>query len=245
MMGYGAEDSWSDAKPAHQVKVKPFQMAKTLVTNKQYKACVDVGACTPAHGLDGDCLIWTGQWEKGKLPVAFQADDQPVVCVDWEQARAFSEWLGGRLPSEAEWEYAARSAGKEYKYPWGNEDATCERAVINEGGLGCGRNSTWPVCSKPQGNTEQGLCDMAGNVWVWVQDWYHDSYTNAPGNGRALESPTGAYRASRGGSWAGDAGRARSAIRGYGDPARRNAFSGLRPARASELRRFSGTLPSF
>ena len=136
--------------------VKSFQLAKTEVTNKQYKACVEAGACTPPSSYEG-------------------GDDQPVVNVDWNQAKAFSEWVGGRLPSEAEWEYAARSGGKERKYPWGDEEPSCERAVMNQGGNGCGRNATWPVCSKTAGNTSQGLCDMAGNVWEWTQDWYHDS----------------------------------------------------------------------
>jgi formylglycine-generating enzyme required for sulfatase activity/serine/threonine protein kinase len=200
-----------DEGPRHQVTVGTFQMAKTLVTNKQYKACVEAGACTlPSSYVGGD--------------------DQPVVNVDWSQAKTFSKWVGGRLPSEAEWEYAARSAGKDWEYPWGNEAATCERAVISEGGNGCGRNSTWPVCSKPKGNTKQGLCDMAGNVWEWVQDWYHGSYNGAPTDGSAWED-TGSGRVYRGGSWNFDAGFARSAYRNNFDPADRYGFLGFRPAR--------------
>ena len=207
-----------DEGPAHSVTIKTFQMAKTLVTVAQYKACVDAGACT-APNSGGYC-----NWGVSGR------DQHPINCVDWNQAQAFSSWAGGRLPSEAEWEYAAKSAGKERKYPWGDETATCQRAVISEGGDGCGKDSTWPVCSKTAGNTEQGLCDMAGNVWEWVQDWYHGSYNGAPADGSAWESPTGSYRVVRGGSWNSVAGYARSAYRDNGDPGDRGHGLGFRPA---------------
>jgi formylglycine-generating enzyme required for sulfatase activity len=120
-MGAGAEEGRPESKPAHRVAIKSFQMSKTMVTNKQYAACVAAGACVPAHFSDGSCYaVWNGRkWEQGKVPPSFQGDDQPVVCVDWAQAKAFAAWAGGRLPSEAEWEYAARGAGKDRKYPWG------------------------------------------------------------------------------------------------------------------------------
>ena len=149
--------------------------------------------------------------------------------VDWNQAKAFAVWAGERLPSESEWEYAARSGGKDRKYPWGDEEATCETAVI--GGSGCGNNAARPVCSKPKGNTEQGLCDMAGNAWEWVEDWYHGSYDGAPTDGSAWESPTGSFRVVRGGSWLSVASLARAAYRSYDVPAYRNADIGLRVAR--------------
>lgn len=197
--------------PAHSVTIKSFQISKTLVTNKQYKACVAAGACSPA-------TYYGSQYEE---------DDQPIVGVDWNQANTFSQWVGGRLPSEAEWEYAARSAGKDQKYPWGNEEATCSLAVIS----GCSR-ATISVCSKPAGNTQQGLCDMAGNAWEWVQDWYHDSYNGAPIDGSAWERPAGSVRVNRGGTWNGHAGPARSAYRNYGNPDGRLYSLGFRPARS-------------
>ncbi|MFI5350979.1 MAG: SUMF1/EgtB/PvdO family nonheme iron enzyme, partial [Elusimicrobiota bacterium] len=185
MMGSDEAD-FKDAKPRHRVTVKSFDMAKTLVTNKQYRECVAAGACSPAHASDGKCEIWNYaayDYAYGTLPASFLDDDQPVVCVDWDQAKTFSRWAGGRLPSEAEWEYAARSGGKDWTYPWGNENATCERAMLR----GCGDEAPAPVCSKPAGNTLQGLCDMAGNVWEWLQDSYHDSYVGAPTDGSAWE----------------------------------------------------------
>jgi formylglycine-generating enzyme required for sulfatase activity len=229
----GADDG-SDAQPRHRVKVKTFQMAKTLTTFGQYNRCVEDGACTAAHVSDGTCWDWDGsKWEQGKLPPSFQGDDQPVVCVDWDQAQAFAKWAGGRLPTEAEWEYAARSGGKDRKYPWGDKIPRCDLAVFSAGGDGCGRKSTWPVCSKPQGTTKQGLCDMAGNASQWVQDRYHDSYDGAPGDGSAWESPAGPLRVVRGSSWRGFAFLLRAAGRGHGPPADRYAGLGLRVARSS------------
>ncbi len=188
-MGSEDEDSWDSEQPVHRVTVPTFEMAKTQVTVEQYKACVDAGACTAPD--TGDYCNW-GQSDRGK---------HPINCVNWHQAQAYAKWAGGRLPTEAEWEYAARSGGRDWKYPWGDENATCERAVMYDGGFGCGRESTWPVCSKPRGNTTQGLCDMAGNVWEWVQDWFHYSYQGAPTDGSAWEKPTGPVVLFRGGSW--------------------------------------------
>ena len=231
-MGYGAEDGWLWSQPAHPVAVKSFYLAKTLVTNEQYKACVDAGACTAPHTSDGTCFVQNGSdWKPGTLPASFQGDDQPVVCVDWKQAKAFSSWVGGRLPSEAEWEYAARSAGKERKHPWGDADATCDFAVIDQGGKGCGLNATWPVCSKTPGNTEQGLCDMTGNAAEWVEDWYHDSYRGAPADGSAWESPAASQRVARGGDWGHQASQARVADRLHHSPGFRSDYCSFRPAR--------------
>lgn len=249
LMG-SADPDLRDSKPIHPVAVKPFEMAKAPVTNGQYGACVAAGACSAAHVSDGTCFVFDGiSWKEGKLPLSFQGDDQPAVCVDWGQARAFAEWTGARLPSEAEWEFAARGGGKDWKYPWGNEDATCERAVMKDAGtgcpagvacdqaaldyaeLGCRKSATWPVCSKPRGDSADGLCDMAGNVWQWTQDVYHDSYLGAPADGSAWENPAGAGRVDRGGSWTAGPERLRSAWRNGGDGNARRANVGFRLAR--------------
>lgn len=199
MMG---ADEPATSGPRHQVKVQSFEIAKTLVTFKQYQACVSAKQCTSAHVADETCIGFTeAGWTKDPLPRAFQGDDQPVVCVDWDQAQAFSKWAGGRLPSEAEWEYAARSLGKDASYPWGKEAPTCERAIYDDGHEGCGRSATWRVCSRPKGNTEQGLCDMAGNVMEWMQDWFHVSYYGAPTDGSAWDVEETTKRVVRGGSW--------------------------------------------
>ncbi len=187
-----------DERPVHQVKVGSFFMTKSEITVAQYRACNRAGICSLPKTVSYN--NWS---KKGR-------DRHPINGVDWKQARAFCAWAEGRLPSEAEWEYAARSGGKDRQFPWGDEQGTCARAVTDEPGTqgpsgetdGCGEDRTWPVCSKPAGNTSQGLCDMAGNVWEWVEDCWHRDYTGAPTDGKAWNTGCHShYRINRGGSW--------------------------------------------
>lgn len=110
---------------------------------------------------------------------------------------AFATWVGGRLPTESEWEFAARSRGRAITSPWGNEPADCTRANVNN----C-FGFTSPVCNYPRGLTAQGLCDMAGNVHEWLEDDFHGNYAGAPNDGSAwIDSPRSPMRIMRGGSW--------------------------------------------
>ncbi|HAF94631.1 MAG TPA: hypothetical protein DER10_10905 [Elusimicrobia bacterium] len=186
-------EEFENARPSHEVAVKTFDMSKTAVTVEQYSECVIKGGCTEPATLN--YCNW------GVAGRQFH----PVNCVDWDQANQYAKFKGARLPSESEWEYAATSGGRNQKYPWGDAEPTCDKVVMCENGVyGCGKNSTMPVCSKTAGNTAQGLCDMAGNVWQWVQDKYQDSYKGAPVDGSAFED-TGFRRVIRGGSFYGDA----------------------------------------
>ena len=222
----GSSSGSSDEKPVHRVTVGAFSMLKTEVTVAQYRACLRAGKCTKPD---------TGSycnWGKGGR------DAHPVNCVDWSQARRFCRWAGGRLPSEAEWEYAARSGGKNWKYPWGNAAATCSRAVMGHARsctatdpCGCGKNRTWPVCSKTAGNTTQGLCDMAGNVWEWTEDCWHGSYSGAPTDGSAWTRNCEYDRVSRGGSGFDPAGHLRATPRSTIPPAPAPVNLGVRCAR--------------
>ena len=215
---------FDDAKPIADktYTIKTFEMSKTLVTVEQYAECVVKGGCTKPD---------TGKYCNSGKP---GRELHPINCVDWEQANQYAKFKGGRLPSESEYEYAATSGGKNQKYPWGNEDATCDKAVMyGKGDYGCGSGTTMPVCSKPAGNTAQGLCDMVGNVWQWVQDKYQNTYANTPLDGSASEG-AGSFRVVRGGSFGRkDAGLLRADYRLVADPAYRYGYLGFRLARSS------------
>lgn len=205
-----------DAKPIHEVAIATFDMSDTLVTVEQYAECVTNGACrTPGTG--GYCNWGVAGRRR-----------HPINCVSWQDASDFAKFKGARLPSESEWEYAATSGGQNQKYPWGNEAPTCDKAVMG----GCGNNGTMPVCSKPAGDTKQGLCDMAGNVWQWVQDKYQSSYDKAPRDGSAFEA-SGFDRVMRGGSFNYTvAGNLRADDRYFGVPGYRDDDIGFRLARS-------------
>lgn len=185
-----------------EITVAPFSISKTEITAGQYAQCVAAGACAPA--TSATC---TGGDPKKA--------DHPINCVDWYEAMTFARWVGGRLPTEAEWAYAARSGGRAVKYPWGDAPPTQAHA-IHDGPRG-GHFRPEPVCSAPEGHTAQGLCDMAGNVREWTLDTYHPDHAGAPTDGGPwVEQPSGwparprawqadsevGGRVTRGGSWA-------------------------------------------
>ena len=211
----GSDAGGADEQPVHAVSVPAFEIMNTEVTVELYRQCVNDHACTQPHA-DSLC-----NWNLGGR------DEHPVNCVDWHQAVDFCRWAGGRLPSEAEWEYAARGAGQDILYPWGDDLPSCDRANYT----GC-EDQTWTVCNTTTGNTSQGLCDMGGNVWEWVQDWYHDGYTGAPADGSAWESPSGEYRVLRGGSWHVLAGGLRTSYRSQAYPDAAFSYYGFRCARS-------------
>ncbi len=220
MFMMGSDSGEPDERPVHQVTMPAFEMIRTEVTVAQYQACVDDGVCTEPD----QCGSYYNWGVAGR-------EDHPVNCVDWFQAVDFCSWTGGRLPSEAEWEYAARGGGQDITYPWGDDSPSCTYAVMYEGGYGCGMDRTWSVCSKTAGNTAQGLCDMAGNVYEWVQDWYHSDYNGAPSDGSAWETPSSSFRVIRGGSFGGLAVSLRAANRYFEGPSSRYVDIGFHCAR--------------
>ena len=234
-MGSSDDDAAGNESPVHTVTISDFEILETEVTVTQYGQCPRPTECSEPSTFEDNC-----NWSDVGL---FGA--HPVNCVTWDQAVDFCDWVGGRLPSESEWEYAARSGGQIVTYPWGDDDATCDFAVMQDGQTGCGDDRTWEVCSKPNGNTAQGLCDMAGNAYEWVQDWHHGCYdclqcpyelgcdaaTAAPSDGSAWEAPIGSDRIHRGGSYTAAATYMRVSSRVYDEPDHITASIGIRCAR--------------
>ncbi|RME47479.1 MAG: hypothetical protein D6795_14000 [Deltaproteobacteria bacterium] len=200
-LGYTAAAEANES-PVREIYLDGFWIDATEVTVAAFQACVDAGRCTPAQGGE-NC---NGARE------GFA--DHPINCVTWAQAVDYCRWVQKRLPTEAEWEKAARGGCEkggdpfrceagvdDHKYPWGNAPPTCPVATFDNGVDGCGAYSTAPVGSKPAGDSPYGAGDLAGNVAEWVADWLgNDEYAFSESD--MPDGPeNGSYRVFRGGSW--------------------------------------------
>lgn len=173
-----------DDTPIGPVVISGFLIDETEVTNEQYAKFVkETGYEAPFHWIDG------------KIPS--ETEKQPVANVSWDDAVAYCTWQGKRLPTEAEWEKACRGGVDYERYPWGNDDPTEEMAHYGSS------ESPLDVCSKKKNRF--GICDMAGNVWEWVHDWYSTTYYMDFSAPEDVDDPTGPeaglYRVIRGGGW--------------------------------------------
>ncbi|MBN2716348.1 MAG: SUMF1/EgtB/PvdO family nonheme iron enzyme [Deltaproteobacteria bacterium] len=185
------------SQPVHTVTVPSFEILKTEVTTHQFRQCVEAGGCIEPDASSSNCFYTLGNWA---APERF---NHPINCITHSLASSYCDWLGGRLPSEAEWEYAARGGGQDISYPWGNEAPTCDLAVMmRTEEFPCYSEDSLPVCSVPDGNTSHGLCDMAGNFMEWVADRVSlkSDYSGAPLDGSAHEMEGAEYAVIRGGS---------------------------------------------
>lgn len=222
-------DCTADERPRHPVYLDAFHIDRTEATVAAYRSCVGSGHCTVPTPVDEFC-----NWDQSGH------DDHPINCVDWNQARAHCRWAQKRLPTEAEWERAARGpfGGR---YPWGNAwfpqwacwnrlQTTPDLPLRAQVKLG-----TCSVGSHPQGASPEGALDMAGNVWEWVNDWSDDNYYA----GAAQRNPTGpsegTERVIRGGGWnAGEAPMLLAVNRSEAPPEERAGVLGFRCARAAQ-----------
>jgi len=191
-------DAYADEHPQHTVYVSEFWIDKAEVTNAQYRNCVEAGACRAPTTCD---------WGEPTYSDSSKTD-HPVVCVSWQDAKAYCEWAGKQLPTEAEWEKAARGTDGR-KYPWGDDfdgskvnfcDVNCEYNH-RDSGADDGYQRTAPVESYPEGASPYGALDMAGNVWEWCQDWYSANYYASSPQHDPQGPGSGSSRVVRGGSW--------------------------------------------
>ncbi len=182
--------------PQHTVALDHFWIDRTEVTNAQYQQCVAAGVCQSPAVCD-----------RGEPPLqAAPEANHPVVCVTWHEAQAYCEWAGARLPTEAEWEYAARGPGGNV-YPWGNTfdgtlsnycDVNCDKPSANTA-VDDGHAQSAPVGSYPRGASWCGALDLVGNVFEWTADWIGDYPSTAQVNPTGPE--TGREKVIRGGGW--------------------------------------------
>lgn len=220
----GDGDGDEDERPQREVTLDPYCIDRTEVTAGAYQSCVDKGKCRTlptkvnfSVTSKSDIDLWSN-YCVGQKP---DLKDHPVNCVNWEMASQYCKFRGSRLPTEAEWEYAARGP-QAYTYPWGHADPnptllngagkeTLEM-LQNDGLLGKNKNDTMyneydgfpataPVGHFPKGKSPFGVMDMAGNVWEWTADWYDSSYPDHPEeNPRGPQRERG-NRVFRGGGW--------------------------------------------
>jgi formylglycine-generating enzyme required for sulfatase activity len=223
-------DCHYDERPRHTVYLDAFYIDKHEVTNALYEACVDAGTCDAP--LDDSSST--------RDPYYGSADyaDYPVINVSWDNARAFCNWIGRRLPTEAEWEKAARGGDDVRMYPWGDSDPDCSR-LDYYGAAGHCVGDTRQVGSYPTGQSPYGAMDMAGNVWEWVNDWYRSNYYQSYPPNNWPSNPTGpdagSSRVARGGSWDKlDSNDVRVDYRSYAYPSTRLNVLGFRCARSAE-----------
>jgi formylglycine-generating enzyme required for sulfatase activity len=227
-------------KPRHRVRItRDFLMGRHEVTVGQFRRFVEASnyKTDAERGGGANAHTVADSWEKTPgitwwKPGFKQTDVHPVVCVSWNDAQKFIEWLNAadrknpkgwayRLPSEAEWEYAARGAARR-EYAWGDDWSSARANFADKtSGLGWGDQKiddgyarTAPVASfSPKGDTPLGLCDMTGNAWEWCQDWFDAAYYQRSPVDDPLNAKPGRTRVERGGSWAFTADYCRAAFR--------------------------------
>jgi formylglycine-generating enzyme required for sulfatase activity/tRNA A-37 threonylcarbamoyl transferase component Bud32 len=239
----------ADEHPRHQVTLPAYCIDRTEVTVMAYAVCVAAGACSaPPRTVKWSAYSPQNASRYGAWCNGSDRPGHPINCIDWDAAAAYCAWRGARLPTEAEWEYAARG-GDDRVYPWGDEPPSATRLDLC--GTECaamarraldedwtpmydaddGWGTTAPVGSYPAGASRSGALDMAGNVWEWTSDWYGPYAPAAQADPQGAAS--GTSRVSRGAGWATRGrNRARAADRNWLDPSARDCDLGFRCARS-------------
>ena len=197
--GSKADEGHDNERPQKKIKISGFYIDKTEVSTAQYLRCVEAGKCQQPAWAEPGCKynLKTG---RKKTYVGFVGKRQPIVGVDWDDADAYCRWVGRRLPTEAEWEKAARGIDGR-TYPWGSKPPTCARAAFDRGEGNHCRKKTAQVTAYRRGRSPYGALNMAGNVWEWVADRNDDRYYEKAPDKDPPGPSTGDDRVMRGGSW--------------------------------------------
>jgi formylglycine-generating enzyme required for sulfatase activity len=207
----GDEEGDDDEEPVHEVLLDAYWITRYEITNHQYLECVDAGVCSEV------AIVQDGLAQ------------HPVVNVNWGEAQDFCAWVGARLPTEAEWEKAARGGLNGGRYPWGKTEVSCDREAKNGAQFGYCSGEALPVGSFPPNG--YGLHDMAGNAWEWVADWYDENYYQVTPSNNPTGPEAGIYKIMRGGAWNYTVYGLRVAYRSVSYPESRANFIGFRCAR--------------
>jgi serine/threonine-protein kinase len=178
---------FTNIEPERTVTLDAFWMDETEVTNKMYKACVDAGKCAPP--------FQSNSYTRKKYFDNPRYDEYPVIYISWYQAEAYCEYAGRRLPTEAEWEKAARGTDGRL-FAWGANPP--HKTLLNYG-LNVG--DVTPVKKYPGGVSPYGAYDMLGNAWEWVADWYDENYYQTAPSINPLGPELGTFKVSRGSAW--------------------------------------------
>jgi eukaryotic-like serine/threonine-protein kinase len=223
----GLDDGWDNEMPMHTVYLDGYWIDQTEVTNAQYALCVAAGSCSEPLDLNSQI---SDRFKDSKY------ENHPVVFVDWNQSKAYCSWAGRRLPTEAEWEKAARGTDERI-YPWGNTFTSMRANFCDVNCWGDwkdtshddGYDTTSPVGTYSSGASPYGALDMAGNAYEWVSDW-SSPYTIEPQN-NPTGPASGKEHSLRGGSWGDDINHIRTVIRTDEPADLRRDFIGFRCAR--------------
>jgi formylglycine-generating enzyme required for sulfatase activity len=246
-MGSAVGDPYTEADefPQHTVTLDGFWLDRTEVSVAQFHQFATETDYESEAEQEGWALTWTGtewdevegaDWQHPYGPNSGVQGDHPVVQISWDDATAYCTWAGAQLPTEAQWEYAARGS-EGYLYPWGNEfdgtrlnfcDVNCPFDYRNPH-YDDGYELTAPVGSYPAGDSWCGASDMGGNASEWTSDWYEEEYYSHSPSRNPTGPETGDYRVMRGGSWYFLKGWTRTAMRYYSDiPCVRLPYLGFR-----------------
>ncbi|MCP4577192.1 MAG: formylglycine-generating enzyme family protein [Deltaproteobacteria bacterium] len=211
--------------PKHRIYLNGYCIGMYAVTNRQYKRFV----VETGHRAPDEADIGYPVWKERNYPDVYA--DHPVVCVNWEDAKAYSEWAGLSLATEAQWEKAARGPGN-FKYPWGNG---WENKALSCMDNNRGSEITASVNASPDRMSGYCLYGTSGNVWEWCLDWYDRKYYESSPPKNPDGPSEGKYRVMRGGIWRNDARLCRSAFRSYTFASIRLTYCGFRLASIAEL----------